>query len=243
MLTLTQIFMSEFIGTAALLALGIGLNSNNALKETNGFKAGWVGACFGWGLAVCFAAFIGYSSGAHLNPAVTLAFALEGQQFAPNVPISWAAGATYVAAQLCGAFVGAIIAFLAYQPYYARHNTPELSISLFATVPNIRSRRWAFVTETIGTMFLVTWLLVSGYTEHALGFLAVGLAIVAIGMGFGGPTGYAINPARDLGPRLAHWLLPIPNKGSSDWSYAWVPLIAPCVGAVLGVIIASAVTP
>lgn len=240
MLTLTQVFFSEFIGTAALLALGIGINSNNSLKQTNGFKAGWVGACFGWGLSVTFAAFLAHQSGAHLNPAVTLAFALQGEQFAPGVEITLAAGITYVVAQVCGAFVGAIVAFLAYQPYYARHNTPEHSISLFATVPNIRSRRWAFVTEVIGTTFLVTWLLVSGYTENALGPLAVGLAIVAIGMGFGGPTGYAINPARDLGPRLAHWLLPIPNKGSSDWSYAWVPLIAPCMGAGLGVLIAQA---
>lgn len=234
MLTLTQIFMSEFIGTATLLALGVGLNANNSLKHTNGFAAGWVGASLGWGLAVCFAAFIGFKSGAHLNPAVTLGFALGSDQFAPGVPITWSAGLTYVSAQFAGAFVGAIIGFLAYQPYFERSNSPEISLPIFATKPNIRSFRWSFVTETIATAFLVLWLLVSGYTENALGPLAVALAIIAIGLSFGGPTGYAINPARDLGPRIAHWLLPIPGKGPSDWAYAWVPFCAPLVGAALG---------
>lgn len=234
MLTLAQIFTSEFIGTAVLLALGVGLNANNSLKQTNGYRAGWVGASLGWGLAVCFAAFIGYRSGAHLNPAVTLGFAIGNDQFAPGVPITWSAGLTYVSAQFTGAFTGSVVGFLAYQPYFARSNSPEISLPIFATKPNIRAFGWSFVTEMIATAFLVLWLLVSGYTENALGPLAVALAIIAIGLSFGGPTGYAINPARDLGPRLAHWILPIPHKGSSDWSYAWVPITAPLVGAALG---------
>ncbi len=233
-----QVFFSEFLGTAVLLTIGTSVGANNTLRLTKGFNAGWVGMVFGWGFAVFTAAHVAFKTGAHLNPAVTLGVALNGPEFAPGIAVNAGNALLYIAGQLLGAFVGCCVTYLVYQPHFASV-TREKSLGIFATTPAIRRPWWNLVTETIATTILVLWLLVSNYTTSGLGPLAVAVVIIAIGLGLGGPTGFAINPARDLGARIAHAVLPLKQKGSNEWDYAWIPIVGPLLGGAIGALLAS----
>lgn len=230
-------FMAELIGTALLLLLGVGVVANVVLTGTKGNNSGWIVITAGWGMAVFVAvACVGQYSGAHINPAVTVGLALAGK-------FAWADVPSYIAAQMIGAFIGAGLAFIAYYQHYAACEDGPTKLATFSTGPAIRSMGWNTVTEAVGTfvlLFAVLHFAGSGLTMGdevhpvglgSVGAVPVGLLVFAIGMSLGGPTGYAINPARDLGPRIAHAVLPIPGKGSSDWSYAWVPVVGPLLGA------------
>ncbi len=232
-MTLWTVFGSEVVGTGILILLGVGVVANVVLPQTLGNGGGWLLINFGWGLAVFAAVFAGASSGAHINPAVTLGLAVSGaDEYAPGVPITLSTSVVYVIGQLVGAFLGAVIAWLAYRRHYDAATEPVLGT--FSTGPAIPSRAWNVVTEAIGTFVLVYIILRFGDTPIELGPLPVALLVVGIGASLGGPTGYAINPARDLGPRIAHAVLPIRGKGDSNWGYAWVPIVGPLIGAVLG---------
>lgn len=216
----------EFIGTAILILFGAGVVANVVLAKTKGNGAGWVVISFGWGLAVFIAAFISAPhSGAHLNPAVTIGLALAGS-FKGNV-------IGYIVAQVLGAILGASLVFLMYKPHFDVEENLDSKLAVFCTTPAIRSYLYNFISEVIGTFILVYGILMVQGAEMA-GPLPVSLVIVAIGMSLGGTTGYAINPARDLGPRIAHAILPIKGKRDSDWAYSWVPILGPTVGSVLG---------
>lgn len=231
-------FVAELIGTALLLLLGVGVVANVVLSGTKGHASGWIVITAGWGMAVFVAvACVGPYSGAHINPAVTLCLAVVGK-------FAWADVPGYLLAQMIGAFLGAVLAFLAYYRHYAASDDPAGMLATFSTGPAIRSPGWNAVTEAIGTFVLLIAVLHFSHPDARLangesimvglgsvGAVPVGLLVFAIGLSLGGPTGYAINPARDLGPRIAHAVLPIPGKGSSDWSYAWVPIVGPIIGA------------
>lgn len=238
---LGHIFLSEFLGTAVLLLLGGGVVANAILPKTKGNGGGWLLINFGWGLAVFAGVYVAYSTGGHLNPAVTFAKVVQSgfdpaTELAPGIAVTGANVAIYMLAQLLGAFVGAVLVWLSYKKHFDLDAPAGVKLGVFATGPEIRSFGWNTVTEAIGTAVLILWVLVSGHTESAIGPLGVALIIVVIGNSLGGPTGYALNPARDLGPRIAHAILPIPNKGGSDWEYSWVPVVGPMIGAVLGVV-------
>lgn len=223
-------FLAELIGTMVLIIFGGGVVASNILNKSKGAGAGWVLITFGWGLAVTLGVYAaGNVSGAHLNPAVTLGFAAVGE-------FPWENVLTYISAQMVGAIIGAIIVFFAYLPHWRETRETDLKLAVFATGPAIRSPLSNLVTEMVGTFTLLLGLLFIGANQFTEGLnpLVVGALIVAIGMSLGGPTGYAINPARDLGPRIAHALLPIPGKGSSDWGYAWVSVIGPAIGGIYG---------
>jgi glycerol uptake facilitator protein len=215
----------EFIGTAVLILFGAGVCANVNLKKTLGNKAGWVVVAFGWGLAVFVAAFISSPySGAHLNPAVTVGLAMAGT-FKGSI-------AGYIVAQVLGAMLGAVLVFLMYKPHFDQEENPDLKLGVFCTGPAIKSWFSNFFSELVGTFILVFGILYAAGAEIA-GPLPVSLLIVAIGMSLGGTTGYAINPARDLGPRIMHALLPIKGKRDSNWGYAWLPVVAPLCGGAL----------
>ncbi len=243
--TLGQIFVSELIGTALLTLLGVGVVANVLLPKTKGIvldTGRWNLISWGWGFGVYAGVWAAWRSGAHLNPAVTIGIVANGQgEFAEGVPVTLSTVLLYFAAEIIGAAIGAVFAYLTYKKHYDEELDPVLKRATFATVPEIRSYGWNTVTEVIGTFVLVFVILMLGNSPHELGPLAVALVVVAIGMTLGGPTGYAINPARDLGPRLVHALLPIPGKGSSDWAYAWVPIVGPMIGGVLAGLLATAV--
>jgi glycerol uptake facilitator protein len=233
--------LSEFLGTAILLLLGAGVVANVILPKTKGFGGGWLLINFGWGLGVFTAVYVAFKSGAHLNPAVTLGIWAAGKdEFAPGIEVNAANGFMYITAQFAGAAVGAALAYLAYKKHFDEDADPGVKLGVFSTGPELRSYGWNFVTEVIATFVLVFWVVISGNTPAQIGPLGVALVVVAIGASIGGPTGYAINPARDLGPRIAHALLPIKGKGSSDWGYAWVPVLGPAVGGILGGLAAAA---
>jgi glycerol uptake facilitator protein len=197
---------------------------------------------FGWGLAVFAGVFVAFRSGAHLNPAVTVGIiANGGEEFAPGVPVNVTSTLVYFAGELTGAFLGAVLAYLAYKKHFDEPADPAVKLGVFSTGPAIRSYGWNLVTEIIGTFVLVFVIFSFANTPSGLGPLAVALLVVGIGASLGGPTGYAINPARDLGPRIAHALLPIPGKGSSDWGYSWVPVVGPLIGGVIAGLLAAAV--
>lgn len=215
----------EFIGTAILILFGAGVCANVSLKKTLGNGAGWGVIAFGWGFAVFVAAFISAPySGAHLNPAVTIGLALAGG-FEGSV-------VGYIVAQILGAILGASLVFLMYKPHFDAEENPDAKKGVFCTGPAIRAYFYNFMSEVIGTFILVFGILMVRGAEIA-GPLPVSLLIVAIGMSLGGTTGYAINPARDLGPRIAHAILPIKGKRDSDWEYSWIPVLGPSVGAIL----------
>jgi glycerol uptake facilitator protein len=215
----------EFIGTAILILFGAGVCANVSLKKALGQGAGWGVISFGWGFAVFVAAFISSPySGAHLNPAVTIGLAIAGS-FKGNV-------VGYIIAQVLGAILGASLVYLMYKPHFDVEENPDTKKGVFCTGPAIRAYFYNFISEVIGTFALVFGILMVGGAEIA-GPLPVSLLIVAIGMSLGGTTGYAINPARDLGPRIAHAILPIKGKRDSDWAYAWIPVFGPVVGSVL----------
>lgn len=240
--SLGTVFVSEVIGTGMLLLLGAGVVANVILPRTKGFNGGWLLINFGWGLAVFAGVYAAYRSGAHINPAVTFGLLANGaEEYAPGVAVTAQSTLVYLAGEMVGAFLGAVIAFLAYKQHFDQDADAATKLAVFSTGPAIRSYGWNFVTEVIGTFVLVYIVIQFGNTPTGLGPLAVALLVVGIGASLGGPTGYAINPARDLGPRIAHALLPIRGKGSSDWSYSWVPVLGPIVGGVLAGLTAAAV--
>ncbi|MET1053225.1 MAG: MIP/aquaporin family protein [Mycetocola sp.] len=251
---LATIFLSETVGTAMLLLLGGGVVANVVLAKSKGFNGGWLLINFGWGLAVFAGVTVAYSSGAHLNPAVTLGIITSGaEEFVPGVAVGFLSALLYIVAQMLGAVLGAILVFLAYKQHFDASDDAGAKLAVFSTGPAIRNYAWNLVTEIIGTFVLVFVVLGFGRGGDpdtstpaglaALGALPVALLVVGIGASLGGPTGYAINPARDLGPRIAHALLPIKGKGSSDWSYSWVPVVGPLIGGALAGLLAGILLP
>lgn len=245
---LLTVFVSEIVGTAMLLLLGGGVVANVILAKNKGFGGGFLMINIGWGLAVFAGVTVAFASGAHLNPAVTIGLAMSGlTEFAPGVAVSVTSVLLYWAAQLIGAFIGAVIVFLAYKKHFDEEPDAGTKLAVFSTGPAIRSYGWNTFTEIVGTFVLVFVVIGFGRAEPAglaaLGALPVALLVVGIGASLGGPTGYAINPARDLGPRIAHALLPIKGKGSSDWSYSWVPVVGPLIGGALAGVAATALLP
>lgn len=240
-ISIGEAILSELLGTATLLLLGAGVVANVILPKTKGFGGGWLLINFGWGLGVFTAVYVAFKSGAHLNPAVTLGIWAAGKdEFAPGIEVNAANGFLYIAAQFAGAAIGATLAYLAYKKHFDQDAEPGIKLAVFSTGPELRSYGWNFVTEVIATFVLVFWVVISGNTPAQIGPLGVALVVLAIGASLGGPTGYAINPARDLGPRIAHALLPIKGKGSSDWGYSWVPVLGPAAGGILGGLAAQA---
>ena len=238
-MTIGDAFVSELLGSAVLILLGAGVVATAILPKSKGFNGGWLLINFGWGFAVFAGVYVAYKSGGHLNPAVTLGLFVAGLDYAKGIDPTVSNMFIYFAAQLIGAFIGAVLAYLAFKKHFDEDADPATKLGVFATGPAIRSYGWNFVTELLGTFVLVFWVIVSGKTPSALGPLAVALIIVGIGASLGGPTGYAINPTRDLGPRIAHFVLPIKDKGSSDWAYSWVPIAGPLVGGVLAGLLGS----
>ncbi len=225
-----NLFLSELIGTMVLTLFGCGVVANVLLEKSKGQNGGWIVITMGWGFAVAFAIYVaGPISGAHINPAVTIGLASIGAFPWANVPV-------YVAGQMTGAFVGAAICWAAYMPHWKETEDAGLKLAVFSTGPAISCTVSNFICEFVGTACLLFILLGIGQNEFSQGLnpLIVGFFIMAIGLSLGGPTGYAINPARDLGPRIAHALIPIPGKGASDWGYAWLPVVAPLFGGIAG---------
>ncbi|WP_159582826.1 MIP/aquaporin family protein [Streptococcus halichoeri] len=226
-------FIGECLGTFILVLLGDGVVSACVLHKTKAQNSGWVTIVLGWAAAVSIAVYVtGFISGAHLNPAVTLALASVGS-------LPWAQVPIYFLAQMLGAMLGALALYLHYYPHWQETDDPTTILSCFSTAPAIRHTWSNFFGEALGTAILVVTVMAIGPNKLAAGFgpLLVGLVVAAVGFSLGATTGYAINPARDLGPRLMHQLLPIPNKGNSDWSYAWIPVFGPLVGGVVGALI------
>ena len=230
--TLTQIFASEALGTFLLILLGCGVVAGVVLPTSKAKDSGWIVITMAWGLAVFVGVYAAYKTGAHLNPAVTIGLAVAGRDLAEGIPASATNIMVYFAAQMLGAILGATAVWLTYKKQFDQKADAAAKLGVFATGPAVRSYGWNVVTEAVGTFVLLAWIIASGKTPSGLGPLAVALVVVVIGMSLGGPTGYAINPARDLGPRITHTLLPIPGKGDSDWAYSWVPVVGPIIGAV-----------
>ena len=228
----------EFVGTAILVLFGDGVVASTVLKKSKGENGGWVVITLAWGLAVMLGVFIaGPYSGAHLNPAVTLGLAAAGT-------LSWALVLPYIVAQMLGGFLGAVLVYLYYKDHYDVTDDPAAKLSTFCTIPAIRNYGRNLFSEIVGTFVLVFVILALSMQNNlpevgmgSLGAFPVAMLIVALGMSLGGTTGYAINPARDLAPRLAHALLPIKGKGSSDWAYSWVPVLGPIIGGFLAAVL------
>jgi glycerol uptake facilitator protein len=223
-------YVAEFFGTMLLILLGNGVVAGVLLRGSKAENSGYHMVVVGWGLAVMIAIYaVGRISGAHLNPAVTLAFWIHGTFPSEHV-------AAYMSAQLAGAFFGSVLVWLHYLPHWKITEAPEVIRGTFCTAPAIRSFGSNLFCEVLATMVLVLALLFIGENQFTEGLnpIAVGALISAIGFSLGGTTGFAINPARDLGPRIAHAILPIPNKGTSDWHYSWIPFLGPFLGAALG---------
>jgi glycerol uptake facilitator protein len=234
-------FLGEVVGTAVLILLGDGVVAGVLLNRSKAQNAGWVVITWAWGLAVLAGVFtsLAVSGGvAHLNPAVTLGLAAIDVTEWGDVP-------TLIAGQFLGAAIGATLVWLAYLPHWPETEDPGLKLAVFSTGPAIRNTPMNLITEVIGTFMLVFGVVALGYPANAglagVTGLGVALLVVGIGMSLGGPTGYAINPARDLGPRIMHFILPIAGKGDSDWGYSWVPVVGPIVGGVIGALVADAV--
>lgn len=235
-------FIGELIGTMIVILLGNGVVANVVLKQTKGEKGGWVVITAGWAFAVTFGVFVANafgSPGAHLNPAVTLAFAVLKNDYS-NV-------LSYISAQLIGAFLGAILVWIQYLPHWKATEDPDSKLACFSTNPAINAPLANVLSEFIATIILIIGIAAIGFSgtsdvqrgpiPSGLAPYLVGMLVWSIGLSLGGTTGYAINPVRDLGPRIAHAILPIPNKGSSQWGYAWVPIAGPVLGAVVAAIL------
>jgi len=251
---LGTIFLSEVVGTAMLLLLGAGVVANTALVKSKGNGTGFLFVNWGWGIAVFAGVLVSYKSGGHLNPAVTLGVVASGaKEFVPGVPVDFTSILTYIGAQMIGAFLGACLAWLAYKEHFDAEPDPATKLGVFSTGPAIRNYAWNVITEAIATFVLVFVVLAAGHWGDSatktpaglgwLGALGVALLVVGIGASLGGPTGYAINPARDLGPRIAHAVLPIKGKGGSDWAYSWVPVVGPIIGGVLAGLLSGVLLP
>jgi|SRR6185436_320841 len=228
-------FLGEFIGTAFLIVLGDGVVANVVLNKTKGHNSGWIVIAFGWAMAVFIGVYASTKLGGsgHLNPSVTIA-AIAFDNFDSSLLL------TYLIAQFAGAITGAVVVWLAYKQHFDTTEDANLKLAVFCTAPNIRNAGYNLVTEIIGTFVLVFGAM--AMSQPATPFitidaLPVGLLVLGIGLSLGGPTGYAINPARDLGPRIAHFLLPISGKRDSDWNYAWIPVIGPIAGGLLAAFI------
>ncbi|HEV2783065.1 MAG TPA: MIP/aquaporin family protein [Actinophytocola sp.] len=263
-MSLGEVFVSEVLGTGMLILLGAGVVANVLLTKSKGFNGGWLLINIGWGFAVMAGVFVAYKSGAHLNPAVTLGVIASGAgEFVPGVAVTVGSTLVYVAGQMVGAFLGACACFLAYKKHFDAEEDEQKKLWVFSTAPEIRNTTWNLVTEVVGTFVLVIVVLSFGKTPHQLGPLAVALLVVGIGASLGGPTGYAINPARDLGPRIAHAVLPVHYKSAaavgvgaagagelaparssgkdSDWGYSWIPVVGPLVGGALAGLLSQVV--
>jgi glycerol uptake facilitator protein len=230
-------FLAEYIGTSVLILLGNGVVANVVLKDTYGHNGGWIVITTGWAMAVYVGIWIANPySGAHLNPAVTLSMAAAGK-------LAWSSVLSYITAQMLGAMTGALLVWLLYRDHFNRTENPALQLAAFSTAPAIRKTSSNIISEMIGTfvlVFTVLFFVGAEITETktkiglgSLGALPVAFLIWAIGLSLGGTTGYAINPARDLGPRIMHFLLPMNNKKGSDWSYSWIPVVGPIIGGLL----------
>ncbi|MBP3040086.1 aquaporin family protein [Bacillaceae bacterium Marseille-Q3522] len=225
-------FMGEVIGTMILIVFGGGVVAGSNLKKSYANSSGWIVVTVAWGLAVTMGVFaVGSISGAHLNPAVTIALAITGD-------FAWSLVPEYIFAQMIGAFFGAVLVYLHYLPHWRATEDPGAKLAVFSTGPAIAHTFSNLLSELLGTFMLVLGLLFIGANDFTEGLnpIAVGLLIVVIGMSLGGTTGYAINPARDLGPRIAHFLLPIAGKGNSNWGYAWIPVVGPVLGGALAAV-------
>lgn len=236
-------YLAELVGTAILILFGNGVVANVVLSKSKGQNGGWIVITVGWGLAVALAVYaVGRISGAHINPAVTIALASIGA-------FDWSQVPGYILSQMAGGFIGSVLVYLTYYAHWKETKDQGAILACHSTAPAIRKKGPAFITEAIGTATLVFCILALGKvalgadsTQQVwaaamgtwFGPFLVGLLVLAIGLSLGGPTGYAINPARDLGPRIAHAVLPIKGKGSSDWSYAWIPIVAPIIGGIIG---------
>ncbi|MFT3888266.1 MAG: MIP/aquaporin family protein [Arachnia sp.] len=255
-MSLGVIFLSEVVGTAMLTLLGCGVVANVALAKTKGNGSGTLFVNWGWGLAVFAGVLVSYKSGGHLNPAVTLGILASGAEWyvKDQIAVNAASIFTYLAAEMIGAFIGAVLCWLAYKQHFDDPaDDAATKLGVFSTGPQHRNAVWNVVTEAIGTFVLVFVVLAAGHWGNAdtatpaglgwLGALGVALLVVGIGASLGGPTGYAINPARDLGPRIAHALLPIKGKGSSDWGYSWVPVVGPILGGVIAGLLSGVLLP
>jgi glycerol uptake facilitator protein len=232
-------YLGEFVGTLILILLGDGVVAAVLLRNSKAEHSGWIVITLGWGMAVAIAVYaVAAASGAHINPAVTVGLASVGI-------FPWAQVPGYIIAQLLGAFVGAVLVWLTYYDHWKETDDPTLKLGVFSTIPQIRNTVPNFITEVIGTaMLLFGVLAILGATAPfaqagIIVPLLIGFLVLSIGLSLGGPTGYAINPARDFGPRLAHAVLPIPGKGDSDWSYSWIPIVAPLVGGIIGAVLYS----
>jgi glycerol uptake facilitator protein len=242
-----EAYIAEFVGTMILVLLGDGVVAGVLLRNSKAENSGWIVITFGWGMAVAVAVYtVGRISGAHINPAVTLGLASIGA-------FEWARVPGYIIAQFLGAFVGAVLVWLAYLPHWRHTEDAGLKLGVFCTAPAYRNTAANITTEVIGTAMLLFGVLgivanaqqiqqaanvdLASVFTFGLAPLLVGLLVLGIGLSLGGPTGYAINPARDLGPRIAHAVLPIAGKGESDWSYSWIPVVAPVVGGILGAVL------
>jgi glycerol uptake facilitator protein len=240
-----QIFLWEMLGTGVLILLGNGVVASNVLTKSYGHNAGSLFVNIGWGFAVFTGASIADKTGAHLNPAVTLGLAIAGKTPWSEVPF-------YLLGQLVGAMIGAFLCWCVYKLQFDNYEEPENTLGIFSTIPTIPNKFWNVVTEIIGTFVLVFWILESPtakmgaggipvFGNQALGYAGVAFVVLVIGNALGGPTGYAINPARDLGPRLIYsFVLPIKGKGTGQWNYAWVPIIGPLVGGSLAALLSMA---
>lgn len=247
-----QPYIAEFIGTMLLIIFGDGVVAGVLLRNSKAENSGWIVITFGWGMGVAIAVYcVGQYSGAHINPAVTIGLASIGAFAGPFA--GWAQVPGYILAQFLGAFVGGVLVWLAYLPHWRETEDPGLKLGVFCTAPAYRRTGANLITEIIGTAVLVFGVLgivsnaqqiqqtanvdLSQVFVFGLAPLIVGLLVLGIGLSLGGPTGYAINPARDLGPRIAHALLPIAGKGSSDWEYSWIPVVGPIIGGIIGAVL------
>jgi glycerol uptake facilitator protein len=225
-------FVAELVGTLLLVLLGDGVVAGVVLKGTKSNNSGWIVITMGWGLAVAMSVFVtGQYSGAHLNPAVSFALLINGG-------LDFAGFLTYVSAQMIGAILGAVLVLVMYFPHFEKTQDAGSVLAVFSTGPAIRNTVFNLISEAIGT-FVLVFVILNFQDLGPLQPLVVGFLVVGIGLSLGGTTGYAINPARDLGPRLVHQFLPVPNKGSSDWNYAWIPVVGPLLGGALAAVVTT----
>lgn len=229
-----EAYLGEVLGTFLLMIFGLGVNANVSLKKTYGSGSGWIVISWGWGIAVFVAVFVSSGiSGAHINPAVTLGLAIVGK-------FSWALVPGYIIAQFIGAILAAVLIWIQFRNHFDETEDQGTKLGVFSTGPAIKDSFSNLYSEVLGTFVLVLAVLYIATPEIGLGSieaLPVGLVVFGIGMSLGGTTGYAINPARDLGPRIAHAFLPIKDKGSSNWEYSWIPVIGPIIGAIIAAIV------